>query len=235
MKTTATLVTLFTLFSLKTFATDYTRWGLPKDAKAHLGKGWISGNIAYSPDGTQLAVASSIGIWLYDTTPHQVENSRNKEVALLTGHRDDVKSVAYSPEGGTIASGSADTTVRLWDAVTGQQKATLTGHTDPVFSVAFSPDGGTIASGSDDTTLRLWDAITGQQKAILTGHTGGVSSVAYSPGGGTLASGSWDNTVRLWDACQCGSRWHNSPVGTHTTRYCEPPVSVSPSPVRCLT
>ena len=122
MRTTVTLFTVFILFSFNTFATDYTQWGLPEDAKAHLGEGWISGNIAYSPDGTQLAVASSIGIWLYDTTPHQVENARNREVALLTGHRDDVKGVTYSPDGGTLASGSADTTVRLWDAVTGQQK-----------------------------------------------------------------------------------------------------------------
>ena len=79
MKTVVALLILFTLFQVNTFAQDYTRWGLPEGAKARLGKGRISGNIAYSPDGTRLAVASSIGIWLYDTGTYQ-------EVALLTGH-----------------------------------------------------------------------------------------------------------------------------------------------------
>ena len=71
MKTTVTLLILFTLFQVNTFAQDYTRWGLPEGAKARLGKGSISGNIAYSPDGTRLAVASSIGIWLYDAGTYQ--------------------------------------------------------------------------------------------------------------------------------------------------------------------
>ena len=76
------------MFLPNTFAQDYTRWGLPEGAKVRLGKGRISGNIVYSPDGTRLAVASSIGIWLYDTGTYQ-------EVALLTGHTDSVSSVAF--------------------------------------------------------------------------------------------------------------------------------------------
>ena len=134
MKTTVTLLILLILFSLNTFAQDSPQWGLPEGAKARLGKGRISGNIAYSPDGARLAVASSIGIWLYDTATHQ-------EVALLTGHTAWVRSVAFSPDGGTLASGSYDNTIRLWDGVTGAHKRTLTGHTSRVNSVAFSPDG----------------------------------------------------------------------------------------------
>ena len=99
----------------------------------------------------------------------------------------------------TLASGSDDSTVRLWDAKTGQHKATLTGHTGTVRSVAFSPDGDTLASGSIDNTVRLWDAKTGLHKATLTGHTGQVESVAFSPDGNTLASGSYDGTVLLWE------------------------------------
>ena len=144
-------------------AQDYTQWHLPEGAKARLGKGELSGNMAYSPDGTRLAVASAIGIWLYDTATHQ-------EVALFTGHTGRVLSVAYSPDGNTIASGSSDETVRLWDADTGQEKATLTGHTHLVSSVAFNPDGNTVASTSWQE-VRLWDADTGQHKATLTGHT----------------------------------------------------------------
>ena len=175
-------------------AEDYTRWGLPEGAKARLGKGWPSGNITYSPDGTRLAVISSIGIWLYDVATHQ-------EVALLTGHTGAVLGVAFSPDGGTIASSATEEDiVRLWDAVTGEEKAILMGHTDRVTSVAFSLDGGTIASGSNDGTVRLWDVVTGEEKATLTGHTNGVNSVVFSPAGGTLASsGAWDGTVLLWE------------------------------------
>lgn len=107
MKTIITLI-LLSLFSLDTLAQDYTQWGLPEGAKMRLGKGRLSGNIAYSPDGTRLAVASDIGIWLYDTATHQ-------EVALLTGHVSEVNSVAFSPDGQTIASGNSAGTILLWD------------------------------------------------------------------------------------------------------------------------
>ena len=172
-------------------AQDYQRRGLPEGATLRLGKGTVS-MMAYSPEGTLLAAAGSLGIWLYDTATYD-------EVALLTGHTGAVLSVAFSPDGGTLASGSEDATIKLWDVATGDTRHTLTEHMHGIHSVAFSPDGKTLASGSWGDTIRVWDVATGERLNTLTEHTDGVQSVVFSPDGRTLASGSWDDTVRLWD------------------------------------
>ena len=187
------LLLVSVLFVPNSLAQDHTRLSLPEGAIARLGKGYIGAGdrvVAYSPDGTRLAVASSIGIWLYDVY--------GAEVALLTGHRSVVTSVAFSPDGTTLASGSYDATVRLWEVATGQLKATLTGQRSTGTSVAFSPDGTTLASG-DGGSIRLWEVATGQLKATLTGHKRVVECVAFSPDGTTLASGSNGGSIRLWE------------------------------------
>ena len=121
---------------------------------------------------------------------------------ILRDHTQIIYSVAYSPDGKQIASGSGHYTgLRIWDAATGAPLHRLQGHTRSIYSVAYSPDGTRIASGSDDRTVRIWDAATGEQVGEpLQGHTDMVNSVAYSPDGTRIASGSADTTVRIWDA-----------------------------------
>ena len=150
---TLTLLILSTICLQTAFAQDSPQLNLPEGATARLGKGQIT-EVTYSPDGTSLAVASSIGIWIYDA-------QTGEELNLLIGHTSFVNSVSFSPDGQTLASGSRDKTIRLWDADTGTHLDTLTGHTGSVNSVAFSPDGQTLVSGSWDRTVRLWDADTG--------------------------------------------------------------------------
>ena len=111
----------------------------------------------------------------------------------------DVSSVCFSPDEKTLASGSKDNKVRLWNVETGVNTKTLVGHSRAVNSVSFSPDGKTLASGSGDNTVTLWDVETGENTKTLEGHRHYVNSVRFSPDGKTLASGSEDGTVRLWD------------------------------------
>ena len=120
-------------------------------------------------------------------------------VATFTGHSNRVLSVAFSPDSRTLASGSADNTIKLWDVQSQGQIATLTGHSNRVWSVAFSPDSRTLASGSVDNAIKLWDVQSQREIATLTGHSYFVRSVAFSPDGRTLASGSFDHTIKLWD------------------------------------
>jgi len=132
----------------------------------------------------------------------QTPNNALENISLaktLSGHSDSVWSVALSPDGQTLVSGSQDQTIKLWHLDTGKLLRTLAGHSQAVWSIALSPDGKTLASGSSDNTIKLWNLSSGKLLRTLAGHSQAVRSIALSPDGQTLVSGSSDNTIKLWN------------------------------------
>lgn len=128
----------------------------------------------------------------------ELSSAQKPELVVQTGHSDEVRSVAFSPDGKTLASGGLDNAAKLWDVSTGAELRTLNGHSDWVNSVTFSPDSRILASGSQDSTIKLWDVTTGRKLRTLVGRVA-VRSVAFNGDGKTLASGDENNTITLWD------------------------------------
>ncbi|EUC59591.1 vegetative incompatibility protein HET-E-1 [Rhizoctonia solani AG-3 Rhs1AP] len=153
-------------------------------------------SIIFLPDGSRFAFGLSGGdINIY-------ASQQGRSVLGLKGHTGEVWSIATSPDGLFITSGSHDRSVRVWDAKSGQMVGEpLQGHSDSVWSVSYSPDGTRIASASSDRTIRVWDPTTGQMVlGPLKGHSEGVYCVAFSPNGALIASGSSDDTIRVYNA-----------------------------------
>ena len=156
-------------------------------------------DLVFSPDGQLLVAASAKIISVWDV-------QRGIKLSEAVGDPRFVRSVAYSPNGMTIASGSHDRTVKLWPIISASENATLgaarvlKGHAAILGDVAYSQDGTMLASAGDDEVVRIWDPNSGQQRAALTGHTGAVVDLAFSPDGRVLASAGNDGTARLWRA-----------------------------------
>jgi WD40 repeat protein len=138
---------------------------------------------------------------IYNNSSAPNDRGANNIVPLITlvGHKDCVISVVFSPNSTLLASGSCDSTVKIWDAKSGECLRTLEGHRDCVTSVDFSPNSILLASGSCDSTVKIWDAKSGECLRTLVGHRDCVTSVRFSPDSKRLASGSCDATNNIWD------------------------------------
>jgi predicted NACHT family NTPase len=124
----------------------------------------------------------------------------HQEIRSLRGHVRAVTSVAVSPDGKRILTGSMDRTAKVWDALEGKELFTLFGHAQWIWAVAFSPDGQRLATGSRDGTAMIWDAANGDLLLTCKGHSSEVSAVAFSPDSRRVLTGSSDRTARVWDA-----------------------------------
>jgi len=121
------------------------------------------------------------------------------ETVIQRGHRAAVRTVAYSPDGNFIVTGSRDNSIKLWQVATGREIRTFLGHLNPVNIVTFDPSGQWLASGSSDNSIIIWEVATGKIKRKIEGHQKRVSSLNFNSNGTQLASGGWDRLAYVWD------------------------------------
>ncbi len=187
------------LFFSHCFAQDYSQWHLPDGAKMRLGKGEIN-DIKFSPDGKQLAVGTSIGIWIYDV-------QTRKELSFLKSERYTIEAIAYQNNGSTIISASELGPILTWEGVSQNTSTntTIPKIVNPSVRIGYamgptlSPKGDLLANGSMSGSITLWDLQSKQQIARIKAHSSPTVATAFSYDGSTLVSGGEDGKIHLWD------------------------------------
>lgn len=153
-------------------------------------------SLAFRNDNSLLAVGRYQEVELLNAQTGQA-------IGKLTGHANQVRAVAFSPDGKLLAAAGGNPAqfgeVKIWDVAERKELRSIRGHRDNIFAVAFSPDGKMIATCSYDRIVKLWDVATGSEIKTLKDHTDAVFSIAFSPDGKRLASASADRTVKIWD------------------------------------
>ncbi len=169
---------------------------LPEIKPATAVKSAIS-SLVFQPGGSILALGRYREVEL-------VDSAKRSPAGKLTGHANQVRAVAFSPDGKLIAAAGGDPArfgeIKIWSVAERKELRAMRGHRDNIFAIAFSPDGAKLATCSYDRLIKIWDVATGEEIKTLKDHTDAVFAVAFSPDGKRLASASADRTVKIWDA-----------------------------------
>jgi WD40 repeat protein/serine/threonine protein kinase len=164
-----------------------------KHKSSHPAHVWVMYCVAYSHDGTRIAIGSRNGAVKIS------EASSGRLIQSLNENTGRTSAVAFSPDDRCLAAAGADGSIRLWDTTNWTALDTIHAHSGAAIGLAYSADGKRIASGGADQTIKIWDSTSHRELLSLRGHRGEINAVAFSPDGKRLASASGDHTVKIWD------------------------------------
>lgn len=198
MKKNYSLILTLLIIIFLTVPSIFAQNRSPEFVEKRLGKGWIQ-DIRFSPNGEQFAVATTIGIWIYDSNDGEPINQ-------FEGVMGGANAISYSPGGQYLAAAHQDQTIRIWEPnreVQSRDTPTLTGHRREILDLTYSPDGTKIASASADRNIRLWELRNFESDSFESRplpYRDTVLSVAFSFDNRLVAGGSADGIIQVWDA-----------------------------------
>jgi WD40 repeat protein len=169
--------------------------------------------VLFSANGSQLfAAAGEPGLF---GEVRQWNVTDGKLVRVFEGHSDAIYSIALSPNGKTLATGSYDQKIKLWDVANGNELNTLSGHNGAVFGLAFRSNGKILASASADRTVKLWNVETGKRLDTLSQPLKDQYAIVFSPDGKRLYAGGADSRIRMWQVSDVAAETSNPMLDAH--------------------